>query len=243
MANIRVLARAIGGIALSISVVSVTASVVVQEYRIKQVAQPATIPIISNIFPVPLTPMLPESVFTSLQVAIEYGKPNVNLVDATEVVLLNVEKQIVDNITILENSVVDFSKLLVDSTNVVETPSIVFSTSAIDNLFVSELSSINVSKPFNNSVLIADTPAFSVGFGRFFDDSVNVVESISAFGANTGVEVVATTDFFVNIETTKPFSDTAIVSELIDITFFGIKGTVNGVEINGLMFNESTQEL
>lgn len=62
MANIRVIAQTIGGMALSVSVASATASVAAQEYRIKQVAQPATIPIISNIFPVSLTLMLLESV-------------------------------------------------------------------------------------------------------------------------------------------------------------------------------------
>lgn len=254
MANIRVLARAIGGIALSVSIASVTASVVVQEYRIKQVARPAnvlvisdisvfpvekpsikqvarpaTIPIISSIFPVPLIPMLPESVFT-LENAITLTNFSREIVDTLlleETINLSVayNRELSDDLGVLEADRRSVGKFATDQIHTSETATKLVIAAPVDSVMCIEFVALNASRLLLTSAIAVDTPtntvgktisdtagitesiAVAAGYVRSFASGVVVFESLTAIGKDKIVEVTTTTDFEINFDTGKVLFD------------------------------------
>lgn len=229
MANIRVLAQTIGGIALSVSVASVTASVAVQEYRIKQVAQPATIPIISNIFPVPLTPMLPESVF-ALENAItlsNFSRQFVDFSSPEETIELSVvyNREFSDNLDTLEAAKYTLDKFVVDEVSSSELASKSASIVLFSDAVSVELALISLGKVFADDTQTVETTVkntnkivfdqisttevivTTIDYNRVFTDSIHVIEFLTAIGKDKIVEVTTTTDFEINFSTNKTVFD------------------------------------
>ena len=258
MANIRVFAQVAGGIALSLSVASVSASALLQEKRIRLVAtpsplvsmavapqeqltsvsvfsRPATIPIISNIFPLPLTPLSSESVFAAENLVFTNAFNRVfddEAVAAEEVMLIaDFDRIFADSITATEDKFFGVDKLLLDSVVVGELAAKTLERPFADSVTSSELPALFPGKSFSDSITSAEfdakdiskvavdsvttTEDFNrvVAFNRAFTDSVTVFEALTAVDKDKIVETTTATDFEVALNLSKPLSDAAVAVE------------------------------
>lgn len=194
MANIRVSAQTVGGLALSVAAATASASLTVQRYRISRMAAPQTL-ITVTLFPLPLRPLTEVSAIATdlppiMVVAASYSdaaeavenrvfslaKPFDDQLTAAEAVEFNLSLAFSDVVTAVETIILDKDKI-VDSASVADFQVFISPTkNLLDDVTATEdLSVFDVSKDVTDAASAAEADVKALD--KPLADSITPAES------------------------------------------------------------------